>query len=104
MSVSIDNEEILDEKLKPQFQGEANGQETGYHIRRIWYSNHATSCLQPETHALPQPLPLATSGCEHLPCLGLPVFSGTVYLGNFYFVYFAMVNFIIEPVSNTRQN
>jgi len=45
-----------------------------------------------------------TSGCEYLPCLRLPLFSGTVYLGNFYLVYFALtVSFIPEPVSNTRQ-
>jgi len=66
--------------------------------------NNDTSNLQPETYVLPQPLALATSACEHLPCLCLPLFSGTVYLGNFYFVCFAInVSFIEEPVSNTRQ-
>jgi len=94
------NEEISDEKLKPHFQCKAtsNGQGTGYCAWRIWYLNNDTFNLQTETHALPQPLALATSGCEHLPCLCLPLFSGTVYLGNFYLVYFAIVSFVPEPV------
>jgi len=104
--VSVVNEEISDEKLKPHFQCKAtsNGQGTEYCAWRIWYLNNDTFNLQPETHVLPQPLALATSGCEHLPCLCLPLFSGTVYLGNFYIVLSARtVTFIIEPVSNTRK-
>jgi len=98
------NNEVLDEMRKPHFQGEANGQEKVYCAWIIWYLNDDTSNLRPETHVLPQPLALATSGCEHLPCLCLPLFSGTVYPGNFYFVYFAMtMSFIVEPVSNTRR-
>ena len=87
------------------FQGEVDGQEKGYCAWRIWYSSHVISNLQPETHVLPQPLALATSRCEHLPRLCLPLFSGTVYLGNFYLVSFVLpVSVIQEPVSNTRQN
>ena len=98
------NNEVLDEMRKPHFQGEANGQEKVYCAWIIWYLNDDTSNLRPETHVLPQPLALATSGCEHLPCLCLPLFSGTVYLGNFYIVQrAASVSFIAEPVSNTRQ-
>jgi len=98
------NEGISDEKLKPHFQGEDNGQEKRYGVWRIWYSSHATSNLQQETHVLTQPLALATSGCKRLPCLCLPLFSRTVYLGNFYFVEVASsMSIIIEPVSNTRQ-
>ena len=103
--VSTVNEDMPDEKLKPRFQEEANGQEKVHRAWRIWYLNDDTSNLQPETHVLPQPLAPATSGCEHLPCLCLPLFSGTVYLGNFYYVIFVItvVSFMVEPVSNTRQ-
>ena len=100
---SIVNEEILDEKLKPHFKGEANEQE-GHCAWIIWYSSHDTSNLPPETHVLPQPLALATSRCEYLPCLCLPLFSRTVYLGNFYYVCLGIVSSIPEPVSNTGQN
>jgi len=53
----------------------------------------------------PQPLALVTSGCEHLPCLRLPLFSGTVYPGNFYIVQSTRaVSFMVEPVSKTNKN
>jgi len=102
--VSMVNEELSDElTLKPNFERKANGQEKRYQVWRMWYSNNATSNIQQETYALPQPLALVTSRCKHLPCLCLPLLSGSVYLGNFYIEQFAPpMSFIIEPVSNTR--
>ena len=71
--------EIL--KLKPQSRLVDRKRET---ILKMCYLSYDMINLQQKAYTLPQPLALLTSRCKHLPCLGFPFFSRTIYLGNFY--------------------